>query len=248
MRKVLIANRGEIAVRIARACSDVGLSSVAVYAEPDLDAPHVAVADEAYALGGDTPATSYLNAAGLLGAAARANADAVNPGYGFLSENADFAQAVLDAGLVWVGPPPQAIRALGDKVTARRLARRVGAPLVAGTTGPISGPQEAVALPPDLQVSSGRPAVPRAARPESRRAAVAVSGAAVTAPMQGTLVKVAVQNGQTVAEGDPLVVLEAMKMEQMISAHRSGVIAGLTVEKGQVVTGGTVICEIRTPS
>ncbi|TDC85986.1 biotin/lipoyl-binding protein [Micromonospora sp. KC606] len=146
MRKVLIANRGEIAVRIARACSDSGLASVAVYAEPDRDAPHVRAADEAYALGGDTPATSYLAIAKLLDAAARSGADAVHPGYGFLSENADFAQAVLDAGLVWVGPPPHAIRALGDKVTARQIAQRVGAPLVAGTTNPISGPDEAVAF------------------------------------------------------------------------------------------------------
>ncbi|MGC5031163.1 biotin carboxylase N-terminal domain-containing protein [Micromonospora sp. DT229] len=146
MRKVLIANRGEIAVRVARACSDTGLASVAVYADPDRDAPHVRVADEAYALGGDTPATSYLDIAKLLEVAARAGVDAVHPGYGFLSENADFAQAVLDAGLVWIGPPPHAIRALGDKVTARQIAQRVGAPLVAGTPDPIAGPEEAVAF------------------------------------------------------------------------------------------------------
>ncbi|MEU8258905.1 biotin carboxylase N-terminal domain-containing protein [Micromonospora inaquosa] len=146
MRKVLIANRGEIAVRVARACSDAGLASVAVYAEPDRDAPHVRAADEAYALGGNTPATSYLEIAKLLDVAARAGADAVHPGYGFLSENADFAQAVLDAGLIWIGPPPHTIRVLGDKVTARQIAQRVGAPLVAGTPGPIAGPDEAVAF------------------------------------------------------------------------------------------------------
>ncbi|HYQ65579.1 acetyl/propionyl/methylcrotonyl-CoA carboxylase subunit alpha [Actinophytocola sp.] len=146
LNKILVANRGEIAVRVIRACKDAGLTSVAVYADPDRDAPFVRLADEAFALGGSTGAESYLNIDKLLDAAARAGADAVHPGYGFLSENADFAQAVIDAGLTWVGPSPQAIRDLGDKVTARHIATRAGAPLVPGTKEPVDGPEEIIAF------------------------------------------------------------------------------------------------------
>ena len=146
MRKVLIANRGEIAVRIARGCRDAGLRSVAVYAEPDRDGVHVRMADEAAALGGATPADSYLDAGRLLSAAAAAGADAVHPGYGYLAENAEFAEAVLTAGLTWIGPPPAAIRLLGDKVSARRLARAVGASLVAGTAEPVTEAGEVTAF------------------------------------------------------------------------------------------------------
>jgi acetyl-CoA/propionyl-CoA carboxylase biotin carboxyl carrier protein len=143
---VLIANRGEIAVRVARACRDAGLRSVAIYADPDRDALHVRVADEAFALGGSTPKDSYLDMAKLIDVAVRSGADAVHPGYGFLSENADFAQAVIDAGLTWIGPTPQAIRDLGDKVTARHIALKVGAPLVPGTKEPVSGADEVVSF------------------------------------------------------------------------------------------------------
>lgn len=144
--KVLIANRGEIAVRVIRACKDAGLGSVAVYAEPDANAPFVALADEAFALGGHTSAESYLVIDKILDAAAKSGADAIHPGYGFLSENAEFAQAVIDAGLIWIGPPPSAIRDLGDKVTARHIAERANAPMAAGTKDPVKDAAEVVAF------------------------------------------------------------------------------------------------------
>lgn len=146
MTTVLIANRGEIAVRVIRACAEAGYTSVAVYADQDIDALHVRLADEAVGLGGDTAATTYLSIDALIGAARESGADAVHPGYGFLSESAEFARAVEDAGLVWIGPSPDSIDALGDKMTARRIAQRVGAPLAAGTDEPLAGPAEAVAF------------------------------------------------------------------------------------------------------
>lgn len=146
VEKVLIANRGEIAVRIARACKDEGIASVAVYADPDRDALHVQVADEAHALGGATPGESYLVQEKLLEVARTSGADSVHPGYGFLAENASFAQAVLDAGLTWIGPSPQAIDSLGDKVKARHIATAAGAPLVPGTKEPVNDADEIVAF------------------------------------------------------------------------------------------------------
>lgn len=146
IQRVLVANRGEIAVRVIRAARDAGMTSVAVYADSDADGLFVRLADEAWALNGTTPATTYLDADKILDVAARAQVDAVHPGYGFLSENADFAQAVVDAGMVWVGPPPSAIRVLGDKVAARHLAQKVGAPLVPGTADPVSGAEEVLAF------------------------------------------------------------------------------------------------------
>jgi len=142
IRKVLIANRGEIAVRIARGCADAGIASVAVYADSDREALHVRLADEAFALGGQRAGDTYLSIDKLLDAARRSGADAIHPGYGFLAENAEFAQTVIDAGLVWIGPPPSAITALGDKVSARHIAQRAGAPLAAGTADPVSGSPE----------------------------------------------------------------------------------------------------------
>ncbi|MDK8874306.1 biotin carboxylase N-terminal domain-containing protein [Paracoccus sp. SSJ] len=146
IRRLLIANRGEIAVRVIRACRDEGIESVAVYADADRDAIFVRMADQAHALGGDTPAETYLDAGKIIAIARAAGADAIHPGYGFLSERAEFAQAVQDAGLIWIGPDPKVIEALGDKIEARRIAEAVGAPLVAGTPGPVESPAEALAF------------------------------------------------------------------------------------------------------
>ena len=146
MKRVLIANRGEIALRVIRACKDHGLESVAIYSEEDRDALHSQSADFAYSLNGTMAKDTYLNIPKIIALAKQAQADAVHPGYGFLSENADFAQAVVDAGLIWIGPPPSAISALGDKVSARRIAAAAGAPLVAGTKDPVTGHEEVLAF------------------------------------------------------------------------------------------------------
>ncbi|MBT1181737.1 ATP-grasp domain-containing protein [Bifidobacterium sp. CP2] len=144
LRRILVANRGEIAARIIHACHDTDRTAIAVYADPDADALFVHLADEAYALGGADAKDTYLNIDAIVGAARKAHADAVHPGYGFLSENAEFAQAVIDAGLAWIGPSPETIRLLGSKVEARRIAAEVGAPMAPGTTAPVRDPQEVV--------------------------------------------------------------------------------------------------------
>ncbi|MTD92572.1 ATP-binding protein [Corynebacterium hiratae] len=144
--KVLVANRGEIAVRVIRAARDANIASVAVYAEPDADAPFVTLADEAFALGGQTSAESYLDFSKILDAASKSGADAIHPGYGFLSENAEFAQAVIDAGLIWIGPSPESIAELGDKVTARHIAERADAPMAPGTKDPVASAEEVEAF------------------------------------------------------------------------------------------------------
>ena len=146
MKRVLIANRGEIAIRVIRACKDHGLESVAIYSEEDRTALHAQAADFAYSLSGVSAKDTYLNIKKIIALALTSESDAVHPGYGFLSENAEFAQAVIDAGLIWIGPPPSAISALGDKVSARRIAAAAGAPLVAGTKDPVSGHEEVVAF------------------------------------------------------------------------------------------------------
>jgi acetyl-CoA/propionyl-CoA carboxylase biotin carboxyl carrier protein len=146
MKAVLIANRGEIAVRVARAARDHGIKSIAIYSDEDRTSLHVATADEAYALNGLSAAETYLDQKKIIEIAKKSGADAVHPGYGFLSENADFADLVLAAGLIWIGPPPNAIRLLGDKVSARKIAAEVGAPLVAGTVDPVDSPEEIIAF------------------------------------------------------------------------------------------------------
>ena len=146
MKRVLIANRGEIAVRVIRACSDHGVESVAIYSDEDRNSLHAQMATDAYALGGVTAASTYLNIPRIIEVAKQSGADAVHPGYGFLSENALFAQSVIDAGLIWIGPPPSAIKALGDKVSARKIAAKAGAPLVAGTADPVDNADEIIAF------------------------------------------------------------------------------------------------------
>lgn len=144
LRRILIANRGEIAMRVIHACHDTGRIAIAAYADPDADALFVHAADEAYALGGSDAQSTYLNIAAIVETAHKAHVDAVHPGYGFLAENAEFAQAVIDAGMTWIGPQPATIRALGSKVEARRIAAEVGAPMAPGTTEPVHDPAEVI--------------------------------------------------------------------------------------------------------
>jgi len=146
LSKILIANRGEIAIRVMRTCRELGIPSVAVYSELDRDAAHVRYADEAYALGGQTAAESYLNTEAILGAIAKSGADGVHPGYGFFSENADFARAVAVSGVAWIGPPPEAIEIMGDKISSRLAAARAEVESVPGTTTPINDASEIVAF------------------------------------------------------------------------------------------------------
>src|SRR5688572_389899 len=146
LSKILIANRGEIAVRIIRACKELGIATVAVYSELDREALHVRLADEAYALGGTTAAESYLNTEAILAAIERSGADGVHPGYGFFSENADFARAITEKGVTWIGPPPEAIEVMGDKISSRIAAQEAGVNGVPGTTEIIQSPDEIIAF------------------------------------------------------------------------------------------------------
>ena len=146
LQKILIANRGEIAVRVMRTCRELGIATVAVYSDLDRDAAHVRYADEAYALGGQTAAESYLNTDAIIGAITASGADAVHPGYGFFSENADFARAITERGVAWIGPPPEAIEVMGDKISSRLAAARAEVESVPGTTTPITVPAEIVAF------------------------------------------------------------------------------------------------------
>jgi acetyl-CoA/propionyl-CoA carboxylase biotin carboxyl carrier protein len=172
---VLIANRGEIAVRVARACRDHGVKSIAIYSDEDRNSLHVATADEAYSLNGLSAAETYLDQSKILAIAKSSGADSIHPGYGFLSENANFAQRVIEAGLIWIGPPPAAIRELGDKVSARKIAAKVGAPLVAGTADPVNSPDEVIAfakehgLPVAIKAAHGGGRYPRTLRFGSSR-------------------------------------------------------------------------------
>jgi len=231
MKKVLIANRGEIAVRIIRACADRGLATVAVYADSDADAVHVRLADEAWGLDGDSPAATYLDAEKLIGVAVQSGADAVHPGYGFLSESADFARRVIAAGLTWIGPSAEAIDLLGDKIAARQLAAGVGAPLVAGTPDPVATAAEAVAF----AEEHGLPIVIKAA----------FGGGGRGMRVARSLDEVAEQFDAAVREAVTAFGRGECFVEQFLDAPRHVEVQVLSDSHGNVVVLGTRDCSVQ---
>jgi acetyl-CoA/propionyl-CoA carboxylase biotin carboxyl carrier protein len=231
MKTVLIANRGEIAVRIVRACADRGLATVAVYADSDADALHVRMADQAWALDGDSPASTYLDADKLIDVALKSGADAVHPGYGFLSESASFARRVIGAGLTWIGPSPESIDLLGDKISARQLAASVGAPLVAGTPDPVASATDAVAF----AEEHGLPIVIKAA----------FGGGGRGMRVARSLDEVAEQFDAAVREAVTAFGRGECFVEQFLDAPRHVEVQVLSDDHGNVVVLGTRDCSLQ---